>query len=516
MEKAKILVVEDEFIIAEDLCARIKNFGYDICGSVSTGEEAISTACEKKPDLILMDIILKDAMNGIEAASRIRDQYDIPIIYITAFGQKEYIDNAKITEPFGCLIKPFKDRELFATIEMALYKAKMERELLKSKKMEAMGVLAGGIAHDYNNLLAAIMGYISLAMDEVERDERAFELLQEAEKALFLARDLTQKFLTFSEGEAPMKQTISINELVKDATELALVGSNVRCEYLFPPDIWQVDIDYEQIWQVIHNIVINSKEAMPEGGTITVKGDNVTIQKGDSDLHLSGGAYVAIHISDEGVGIPEKDLHRIFDLYFSTKSRGSQKGMGFGLSIAYSIVRKHEGTIHVKSQPGIGTKVSVYLPASLKVVETVKEQKKIPAPVLDISSKRILFMDDEEMISEMAFYMLTHLGYIVEIAYEGETAIQKFKDAYLRGQPFDVVILDLTVKGGWGGKSTVQKLLEIDPKVHAIVTSGYSSDPIMCNYKEHGFRAAIPKPFTKAQLAEAIQDTLSENNSKVR
>ena len=384
----------------------------------------------------------------------------------------------------------------------------MEKEFLKAKKLESLGVLAGGIAHDFNNLMSAVVGYISLARMETKPGSKGFKNLIEAEKASIQTKGLTARLITFSEGGKPVKETVPIGDLVKNSVGSSLKGSNINAGFSIPDDISPVDVDEEQMKQAVHNIITNAQEAMAGQGTISVSCENTDIGVQDT-LTLKDGKYVKISIEDQGPGIPEEDLIKIFDPYFSTKEMGTQKGMGLGLAVSDSIVKQHDGLITVKSELGTGTILSIYLPASEKeIVETAPVKKPVPEKLVT-QGEKILVMDDEEVIRDVCNALLTHLGYEAEVAVEGVEAIEMYTKAMESAKPFDMVILDLTNKVGMGGAETMAKLLEIDPDVKAIVTTGYSGDPIMSNFREHGFRSALPKPFILDQLRTALYDAIA-------
>ena len=494
MEQIQILVVEDESIVAKDIQKSLQILDYDVCAVVSSGEEAIEKVKENYPDLVLMDIVLKGKMDGIEAAKEIRHNFNVPVVYLTGHADEKTLQRAKITEPFGYIIKPFEDRDLRPAIEMALYKhrmenrlkeseewlattlrsigdaviatdteglvkfmnpiaqdltgwkqeyatgkslkdvlnivnektgekienpvtkvvqenvvvsfndvvliakdgtqkpiadsgapikddkgniigvvlvfrditeqKKMEEELQKVQRLESIGILAGGIAHDFNNFLQGILGNISIAKYAKTEDE-VFETLTKAEKASLQAKGLTQQLLTFAVGGTPIKTTASIKELINDSVDFALKGSNVKPEIFIPEDIWAVEVDEGQISRVINNLIINADQAMPEGGIIKVGAENVDIRAKHA-LPLKDGRYVKIEIEDEGVGIPQEHLLKIFDPYFSTKQKG--EGSGLGLTICYYIIQKHDGYITAESKLGFGTTFYIYLPASTKEI----------------------------------------------------------------------------------------------------------------------------------------------------
>ena len=382
---------------------------------------------------------------------------------------------------------------------------KLEHELARTQKLESLGLLAGGIAHDFNNILTALFGNIILARTHTGEDSPIYERLAEAEKAMVRAKELTQQLLTFSKGGAPVKETADITGIITDSTKFMLRGSQSRCEFTIDPSLWTVDVDVGQISQVINNIVINADHAMPGGGIIHVSAVNCTLKKG-TPLPLVPGRYVKITIADSGVGIPQENLTRIFDPYFTTKTKGS----GLGLSTAVSIIRKHSGHIEIESELGKGTSVHIYLPASDKCLNGTTTGNDQPVH----GSGRILVMDDEEAILDMASALLSHFGYRSGVARDGEEAIVLYKEAAAKNDPFAVVIMDLTIPGGLGGKETIVRLLEFDPSVKAVVSSGYSTDPIVANFREHGFAGILTKPYTAKEMSEIIKKVLTAKKDK--
>ncbi|MDY6836500.1 MAG: ATP-binding protein [Thermodesulfobacteriota bacterium] len=389
---------------------------------------------------------------------------------------------------------------------------KMEKELEKAKQLESIAALSGGIAHDYNNLLTAIIGNISLAQSCFEPGDEAFNMLHEAYEASMLAKDLTQKLITFSRGGAPATKTVAISPLLRSVTEFTLSGSNIKYKFSFQGGLWPVQIDPNQIGQAIHNLVVNSKDAMPEGGLITVGAENMNVAEESSNL--KAGRYVKISIEDEGIGIPEKDLEVIFDPYFSSKEIGTEKGTGLGLSICHSIIKNHGGDVLVESQEGIGTVFHVYVPASEG--EVIEEKPSIEEPLGAepiLGKGRILVMDDERRIRELASKMMNRLGYDVVFSRDGAEAVEMYKKAMDSGQPFDAVILDLTIRGGMGGKEAIKRLIKIDPHVKGIVSSGYSDDPVMANYRKYGFSGVVAKPYSIVEISHNLSRVLTDSGS---
>jgi len=379
---------------------------------------------------------------------------------------------------------------------------KVEGELLKGKKLESVGILAGGIAHDFNNILTAIMGNVSLAKNYIDPDNRAYKRLEEADKATVRAKDLTHKLLTFSKGGAPVKKAASIEELIRESSGFILSGTSVKSMFSFANDLWSVDVDTGQISQVIQNLCLNASQAMPGGGLIRVRVKNEIVPE-DTILPLAPGKHIKISFKDNGVGISQKNIARIFDPYFTTK----QEGSGLGLATVYSIINNHDGYIMAESEMDIGTVFTLYLHAGEKLPEAV-EHEKDQHQGEHKTSGRILVMDDEEIVREVAGEMLSHIGFEVDFALHGEEALEKYSEAQRNGNPFDVVIMDLTVPGGMGGGEAIKELLKIDPDAKAIVASGYSNNPIMANFKEYGFTAMVSKPFHFEEIEKILKNTL--------
>jgi PAS domain S-box-containing protein len=384
----------------------------------------------------------------------------------------------------------------------------MEEEIRKGKNLESLGILAGGIAHDFNNLLTSILGNISLAQTFARPEDKISERLTIAESASLRAKDLTRQLLTFSRGGAPVKKVALISDVIKESSSFALSGSNVKCEYSLPGDLWPVEIDEGQTGQVIHNLVINARDALPKGGTITISGRN-SIVTDDNNLSLSEGDYVQISVADKGVGISEENISKVFDPYFTTKEMGVQKGMGLGLAICHSIIKSHDGTIVVESEVKKGTTFHFYLPATEK--DWLQEISEESIELKDVSgSGRILIMDDEAILRDIVSITLEEIGYEVEVAVDGHIAVDMYKKASDEGRAYDAVILDLTVPGAMGGKDAVKELLAIDPDVKAIVSSGYGNDPVIANYKDYGFKGFIIKPFKIEELGKLLKDMLKK------
>lgn len=389
--------------------------------------------------------------------------------------------------------------QVLTTIVDITERKKMEEEQIKFEKLESVGILAGGIAHDFNNILTSII--VNIARAKMSPNfEKLFEILSEVENACKRAKELTNRLITFAKGGTPVKKLCSIKDHLRESTLFTLRGSNIRSEFHIQDDLWAVNVDVGQINQVILNLVINAKQAMQDSGTIHVLAENVRADT-QSVYSLSDRDYVKITFRDNGSGIPAEHIKKIFDPYFTTKKQGS----GLGLSSAYSIIKNHGGYIDVESGVGSGTTFHIYLPAvSDKTLQRGKTVEQI------IGECKILIMDDDTTLRLTLSKTLQQLGYDVELAKDGEEAIRMYSEAFDTSKPFDAVIMDLTITGGMGGKEAIEKILEIDPEVKAIVSSGYSDDSLMANYKQYGFCAIITKPYEIEELYEILNSVIKE------
>ena len=505
MEKNnKILIVDDDLSPLEGHIRLLQAEGYSV-KTAESGGEGLQAVINEKPELVILDVVLPD-LNGYELCNQIKSLSDLQSPYIVMLSALE-TDTESHVKGFESgsddyLTKPIDRKKLsarikaiFRTINAEKEREKLKARLVQSHKMEAIGNLAGGIAHHFNNLLGVIIGNVSYALSDINKDDELFEVLADVQQGAMQAQKLTQQLLTFATGGAPVKKTADLNQLITETADFILRGEKTRCDYVLYDTLWNVEVDTGQLNQVMSNLVINANQAMPDGGIIKIKTENLEI-KAENNLPLPVGKYIKILVEDQGIGISEKHLSKIFDPYFSTK----QKGRGLGLATAYSIVKRHNGHINVCSEIDKGTVFNIYLPASLKSVEKTQDKKEIKYT----GQGKILIMDDQEAILKMICRMLNLMGYETEFALDGGKSIELFRKAYIAKEPFDLVILDLTVPGGMGGAKVILELLKIDPEVKAVVSSGYSNDPIMANYEDYGFCGMIPKPYTKAQLTEVL------------
>lgn len=484
-------------LIVADPARRIVTVNRALCRLMGYGEEdlvgrsfgdlfGIGTSSTQDIEHLAFEGELKNA----EAFVRSRDGRKIPVL----------LSSSAVRDGNGDMVC------LVCTAQDITDRKAREDEALRTQKLESIGLLAGGIAHDFNNLLMAIMGNVTLARMHSEPGTKAFLRLAAAEKASLRAKDLTHQLLTFSRGGEPIKKAVSMQGLIRESAAFALRGSDVRCAFDLPEDLWPVAADEGQLSQVINNLIINADHAMPRGGTIRVTGENLNLERRDIP-QLKDGRYVRVSIEDQGVGIPEEHLQKIFDPYFTTKAKGS----GLGLATSYSIIRRHGGHIEVTSTPGVGTTFHIYLAAAEGPATAARLEETAMVPAR--GSGRILLMDDEELVRDVAAEMLRELGYDVTVADDGTEMVKNYREAFGGSRPYDAVILDLTVPGGVGGVDAITMLLAIDPTVRAVVSSGYSTDPIMAEYRRYGFSGVVAKPYQLQVLSETLERVLAKDAS---
>lgn len=415
-------------------------------------------------------------------------------------------DGSRIPVEISTSIMELEGRKIIQGIFRDLReKIKLEEEIQKAQRLESAGVLAGGMAHDFNNLLTSILGNVSLAKVFADPEGKVYERLTETEKAVMRAKNLTQQLLTFAKGGVPVTRTVDLSNTIVESAEFALRGAILKCVYQIAENLWPVEADLGQISQVIHNLVINAYHSMPNGGSCRVEAKNI-LNRDTASIPLPEGRYVKISVQDFGSGILPEHLNKIFDPFFTTK----RSGTGLGLSTAYSIIKKHGGVLTVDSEVGKGSIFHIFLPVSDKTGPPAVEDE-AQAVILKGSGK-VLLIDDEEFLLEMASELLQHLGYTVETAIDGKEALDLYKKGLESGQKHTVVIMDLTIPGGMGGKETIRELKKIDPDAKTIVSSGYATDPILSNFKEYGFDAMLPKPYEVEELAKILHKVIHQSD----
>ncbi len=385
---------------------------------------------------------------------------------------------------------------------------KWEEEQVRGAKLESLGLLAGGLAHDFNNLLTAILGQLSLAKYEVDSQHPLFSRISEAEQASLRAQDLARQLLTFSKGGDPVKNVVSLESILEDNVRLVLAGSKVLPVFDITQGLWAVNVDLGQICQVLHNLVINARQAMEHGGECFIIARNVGQEEGEKlcyshQLVTKNNQWILLTVQDHGIGISKENLGKIFDPYFTTKSTGS----GLGLATSYSIIRNHGGILWAESKMGNGSKFSFLLPA-------LSPEESPSAPnitEIKFGHGNILIMDDEAQIRKVLGEMVETCGYNFQAVSNGEEALNVFRQAQKSGKPFSAVILDLTIPGGRGGKEVIKDMLLLDPYLRAIVVSGYSNDPVLANYENYGFKGRVAKPFNLVDLSMVLNSVLQES-----
>lgn len=497
-----ILLVDDEPENLQPIVHFLEQSEYKIHISLS-GSAALEILQHLVPDLILLDIIMPD-IDGYETCRRIKADpklSDIPVLFMTAVTD---ISNKVKGFEVGCqdyITKPIQYEELLARVKTHIQMRQMQKELFRFEKLQALGVLAGGIAHDFNNILSIILGNVQLLKDKVENEA----LIQSTEKAVMRAANLSKSLITFSKGGTPLLRKDDIIPVLKDALEFILDTSDSTYEFNTQGrDIPLLYFDRQQISQTFNQLILNADQAMNHNGKIYVNVSQVTL---DQQHHvMAKGEYVCITISDTGYGINHENLKRIFDPYFSTQERGTQKGMGLGLAIAHSIVSQHKGFIDVTSVPNKGSHFHVYLPI-FKMAETHLPHINTTSDTISRNQSKqmkILIMDDEYEICQMVKKVLARKKIIVDDTNNGENAVQKYMAEYYSDNPYDAVILDLSVKNGMGGVEAFKRIREFDANVKAIISSGYSYNPVMRDYAKYGFKKALFKPYHLDDLHETL------------
>src|SRR5438067_5798363 len=508
-----ILLVEDQDDSRHALSRLIAMRGHKVTQVASAEEAERALATESFPFLIL-DWVLP-GKSGVDLCRELRTRHggdEMFILLVTAKADHADLEMALEAGANDYLTKPIDLALLNVRLAVAERQIRdlternhAEADRLTKGKIESLGTLAGGIAHDLNNILTVISGNIGLAQLEAPVEEKSLlGCLAKASQAAQEAAHMSSQLLTFSKGGSPVKKVVRMPELLAKSAHFSLHGSNLRAERVSPPDRWPTEVDSTQIEQVINALMINAREAMPSGGTVDISARNVELDDKPGAL-LPGGRYIKVAIADHGGGVPVDMQTKIFDPYFTTKPVSS----GLGLSISFSIVKKHGGMLHLEQSSPAGAAFAFYLPAARAEPGVVRTVAGSGSPS---SLQRILVMDDEEGIRELTSQLLNTLGYEVTDVTDGVEAVNTYERAMRRCENFQAVILDATIRGGMGGLATISRLRNIDPSVVAIICSGYSDEAALAEFLQYGFRGALPKPFTRRDLADVLQRAVT--NSK--
>jgi PAS domain S-box-containing protein len=403
-----------------------------------------------------------------------------------------------------CIRRQDGSVEYFLTMLQDITERTRTTEALQTlQKLESLGTLAAGIAHDFNNQLTGILGSISLAKEGLEEGGEGRQLLEQAQEACMVTRSLAGQLLTFATGGSPAVTLLDLGTLIRDQTAFAVRGTGVRCVFDPAGPPLPARVDPQQMRQVVQNLVLNAVQAMPRGGTLTVAASIVTMPR--PGVPTGTGRYVRVTFRDEGVGIPADRIGKIFDPFFSTKAHGR----GLGLTVCHSIVARHDGWLAVESTVGVGTEFAVILPAASECPPSERER-----PVsLPAGKGKILILDDERSIARVLSNMLGKLGYRTEWVDDGRKVLEEYRRARDCGEPYDLLIMDMTIPGGMGGKEAMEKLREIDPAIRAVMSTGYSN---LTDYGSHGFCGILAKPYTLAELSSVMENAMAKNATGYR
>ncbi len=507
MDNIKILLVEDEAIVAMDIKNRLENHAYTVLAIAHTGEDAIRLATEMCPDLAIMDINLGAGIGGIEAAEQIQKRIDIPIVYLTAYADEKTLSRAKVTKPYGYILKPFEDRELHCNIEIAIYNHHLEKKLRESQlfrmqRMESIETLASGVAHDINNRFTSIMLSQELLQEKLT-DEESKRLLNIIKRSTQRGADLMKQVMSFAKGVEGERMVFQVSGIISENAKIAkkTFPANIEIKTDIPKDLWHISGDATQLNQVIMNLCMNARDAMSNGGILRISAENHVINEDYTRINIEAkaGSCVVITVSDTGAGIPPDILDRIFEPFFTTKELG--KGTGLGLSTALGIVRSHGGFIDVYSEVGKGTAFKVYLPA-VTAPETLKVQEcqyELPAG----HGELILLVDDEDQIREITQITLEKHGYKVITANDGKEAVALYSR---HREKIRLVLMDMMMPV-MDGQASIRELRKANPEVKVIAVSGLTEKGKIA--KTDDALAFLMKPYSAEKLLNTIHEVIT-------
>ncbi len=518
MPNARIMLVEDERIVALHLQQQLAKFQYDVVGNVASGERALQVMEEHRPDLILMDIHIEGGIDGIETASRIPPSYHIPVVYLTAYSEEATLERARATKPYGYLLKPFSERELHATIQMVLERCSTEKtlrtteeRLRQAQKMEVVGQLAGGVAHDFNNILAIIYGNLELIEEAIVGQTNLEDMVRTALQATARGASLTHQLLAYSRMQPLEPLVLDVSKLIVDMTQLLqrTLGETIQVENRLGADLWKTVIDPNQLENALLNLAVNARDSMPDGGKLMIEADNSVLDATYAEQHqeVIPGRYVLVAVTDTGSGMSREVVERALEPFYTTKPIG--QGTGLGLSMVYGFVKQSKGHIKIYSELGHGTTVKLYLPAAA----TDKEDSRVAADQSELpkakSGEVVLVVEDDSMVLRLALQLLANLGYQTIQAYDGPEALALLDGA----KRVDLLFTDVVLPKGMNGTALARQAQQRRPELKVLYMSGYTANAII----HHGVLDKgvhlLTKPFRKVELARKIRQVLDEESS---
>ena len=503
MASARIMLVEDNTTVAEDCRDCLEGLGYGVTSIVASGEEAIERAGAERPDAVIMDIRLRDEMDGIEAAEQIHASYGIPVVFLSAYSDRGLLERAKRVGSFGYLVKPFEERELHATLEMALYKAKADVAILAASRMEATATVAAGIAHQYNNLMQVVLGNAELVRNDLGSNHPNANMLQEIEATARKASDLAQRLLAFARGGMYRLEKVDLNRVVRETlrAQERTVPHRIQVTCDLEADLWNIKADRAQLEMILTSLCTNAVEAIEGDGKIRIETRNVDVDDALAEAYpeLEPGRYVLLTAEDTGSGMTEEVLAKAFEPFFSTKFQGR----GLGLASVYGIVKNHGGHIVIESGENKGTTCAIYFPV---VEEEVKQPPESP-PVATQATETILVVDDEEMLLNVVAKMLEHMGYQVLTANSGKAAVDRVREY---AGDIHLVLLDMGMPI-MNGPTTFPLLRAERPELKVVLFSGYELDAATQALLDAGASGFLEKPFRAKELGNEIRRVLARS-----
>lgn len=518
MLDAEILLVEDERIVAHHLQRQLSKLGYQVTGIAANGRQALEYVQNRRPALVLMDINIEGEMDGIETASLLPEGYHIPVIYLTSYSEEATLERARATKPYGYLLKPFAERELHATIQMALERRQAElalraseEQLRQSQKMEVVGQLAGGVAHDFNNLLAIISGNLELIQEMTDGNAELQDILRDALDATVRGASLTQQLLAYSRQQPLAPKTIDLRRLISNLTELLTrtLGETIKIRHRIDGELWRIKADPQQLENAILNLALNARDAMAEGGDLTIECQNVVLDEdyAKEQLELEAGPYVLIAVTDNGCGMTPDVVEKALEPFFTTKPIG--QGTGLGLSMVFGFIKQSQGHIRIYSEPGSGTTVRLYLPRaesdSTRVTTSTKNDE-IPTAS---EGETVLVVEDDPMVRKLIVQLLTGLGYQIIEAENGPAALERLAAA---GR-IDMLLTDLVLPEAMNGSQLATAMREVRPDLRVLFMSGYAAGAVVNNGMLDDGTPLLSKPFRKAELARQVRAILDQGES---